>query len=42
MKPTKEMSEQFLSIFEHFFEGIDDEIDNIVRYFIPEATPVEF
>lgn len=41
--PTSKLFlEQFLSIFAHFFEGIEDEIDNIVRYFIPGATPVKF
>jgi phage tail-like protein len=41
--PTSKLFlEQFLSIFEHFFEGIENEIDNIVRYFIPGATPVDF
>lgn len=39
---SKLFLEQFLSIFEHFFEGIEEKIDNIVRYFIPGATPVEF
>lgn len=39
---SKLFLEQFLSIFEHFFEGIEEEIDNIVRYFIPGATPVKF
>ncbi|MEJ2567397.1 MAG: phage tail protein, partial [candidate division WOR-3 bacterium] len=41
--PTSKLFlEQFLSIFAHFFEGIEDEVDNIVRYFIPGATPVKF
>jgi phage tail-like protein len=39
---SKLFLEQFLSIFEHFFGGIEDEIGNIVRYFIPGATPAEF
>jgi phage tail-like protein len=34
--------ERFLSLFEHFLSGLEDEIANIARYFDPASTTIEF
>lgn len=39
---SKEFLEKFLSIFEHFFTGIEDKIDTMAKYFNPASTPPEF
>ncbi|MBN2440648.1 MAG: hypothetical protein JXJ04_04865 [Spirochaetales bacterium] len=39
---SKAFLEQFLAIFDHFFEDFDEKIENIARYFIPYATPEGF
>lgn len=39
---SKWFLERFLSIFEHFFAGFQDEIADIARYFDPASTEKEF
>lgn len=39
---SREFLERFLSLFETFFQNIENEIDHMARYFDVESTPEEF